>query len=130
MIPFVSLPPSVAAFHLAIGPEDALYVTGPTFATRDHVYRIDRQGDVSVVSSEFGRPQGLAIDETGTLYVVDALAGGAGLYRVSPGAPARTGAVGARRWSASRSTRRGGLAVASGDTVYRLDVGLRPWRPR
>ena len=28
-----SLPASVAAFHLAMGPDDALYVTGPTLAT-------------------------------------------------------------------------------------------------
>ena len=64
VVPFVSLPPSLAAFHLAMGPDDALYVTGPTMATYDHVYRIDRQGAVSVVSSEFGRPQGLAVDES------------------------------------------------------------------
>ena len=33
---FASLPPSVAAFHLAVGPERALYVTGPTLS---HVRR-------------------------------------------------------------------------------------------
>jgi sugar lactone lactonase YvrE len=27
---FAALPPSVAAFHLALGPDGALYVTGPT----------------------------------------------------------------------------------------------------
>jgi len=59
VVPFVSLP-RASRVSPRDGPEDALYVTGPTMATYDHVYRIDRQGSVSVVSSEFGRPQGLA----------------------------------------------------------------------
>ena len=127
VVPFVSLPPSLAAFHLAMGPDDALYVTAPTMATYDHVYRVDRQGAVSIVSSEFGRPQGLAVDEAGTLYVVDALAGGAGLYRVRPGAP-RELVVAATSLVGVAIDPRGGLVVASNDTLYRLDNGLRPWR--
>jgi len=127
VVPFVSLPPSLAAFHLAMGPDDALYVTGPTMATYDHVYRIDRQGAVSAVSSEFGRPQGLAVDEAGALYVVDAVAGGAGLYRVRDGAP-RELVVAAAALVGVAIDPRGGLVVASNDTIYRLDNGLRPWR--
>ena len=127
VVPFVSLPPSLAAFHLAMGPDDALYVTGPTMATYDHVYRIDRQGSVSVVSSEFGRPQGLAVDAAGTLYVVDALAGGAGLYRVRPGSP-RELVVAATALVGVAFDPRGGLVVASNDTIYRLDNGPKPWR--
>jgi len=128
-IPFVSLPPSVAAFHLAAGPDDALFVTAPTFATRDHVYRVDRHGDVRVVSSEFGRPQGLAVAEDESLYVVDAVAGGAGLYRVASGRP-RELVLSAPSLVGVAFDPGGGLAVASADTVYRLDIGLRPWRTR
>ena len=127
VVPFVSLPPSLAAFHLAMGPDDALYVTGPTMATYDCVYRVDRQGAVSIVSSEFGRPQGMAIDESGALYVADALAGGAGLYRVRAGAP-RELVVAAAALVGVAFDPRGGLVVASNDTIYRLDNGLRPWR--
>jgi hypothetical protein len=127
VVPFVSLPPSLAAFHLAMGPDDALYVTGPTMATYDHVYRVDRQGAVSVMSSEFGRPQGLAVDEAGALYVVDALAGGAGLYRVRHGA-ARELVVAAASLVGVAIDPHGGLVVASNDTIYRLDNGLKPWR--
>jgi sugar lactone lactonase YvrE len=127
VVPFVSLPPSLAAFHLAMGPGDALYVTAPTMATYDHVYRIDRHGGVTIVSSEFGRPQGLAVDEAGTLYVVDALAGGAGLYRVRAGAP-RELVVAATALVGVAFDPRGGLIVASNDTLYRLDTGLKPWR--
>jgi IPT/TIG domain len=127
VVPFASLPPSLAAFHLAMGPDDALYVTAPTMATYDHVYRVDRLGVVSVVSSEFGRPQGLAVDEAGALYVVDALAGGAGLYKVRQGAP-RELVVAATSLVGVAFDPRGGLVVASNDTIYRFDNGLRPWR--
>jgi sugar lactone lactonase YvrE len=127
VVPFASLPPSLAAFHLAMGPGDALYVAGPTMATYDHVYRVDRLGGVSIVSSEFGRPQGMAVDQAGDLYVVDALAGGAGLYRVRAGAP-RELVVAATALVGVAFDPRGGLVVASNDTLYRLDNGLRPWR--
>lgn len=79
-----SLPASVAAFHLAFGPDESLYVTGPTLAPSDAVYRIDQSGKVSVHSHAFGRPQGLAFDASGTLYVIEALAGASGLYKVPP----------------------------------------------
>src|SRR5262249_32835450 len=35
---FASLPASVAAFHLAYGPDRALYVSGPTLSPYDSVY--------------------------------------------------------------------------------------------
>lgn len=82
---FASLPSSVAAFHLALAPNGSLYVSGPTFATYDAIYRIDSNGVVSIHSEKFGRPQGLAFDDTGTLFVVEALAGASGLYRLPEG---------------------------------------------
>jgi hypothetical protein len=126
-VPFASLPPSMAAFHLAMGPDDALFVTGPTLATYDRVYRIERPGVVSVISSEFGRPQGMTVDAEGRLYVVDALAGGSGLYRVREGA-ARELVLAAPALVGAAIDPHGGLVVASNDTVFRVDVGLRPWR--
>src|SRR6185503_7505639 len=37
---FATLPASVAAFHLAFGSDGCLYVSGPTLATSDVIYRI------------------------------------------------------------------------------------------
>jgi sugar lactone lactonase YvrE len=116
---FASLPPSVAAFHLAFGPDDALYVTGPTLSTNDDLYRIAPDGAVTTRRVGFGRPQGLAFDPAGTLFVVEALAGASGLYRVPPvGAPelilSGPGLVGVA------FDTRGTLVVASNDTAYRL----------
>src|SRR5438445_130746 len=85
---FASLPASVAAFHLAVGPDRALYVAGPTLSSYDPLYRIDSDGAVTTTYSGFGRPQGLAFDRHGSLFVVEALAGSSGLFRVPPpGAP-------------------------------------------
>src|SRR5947199_8595096 len=85
---FASLLASVAAFHLAVGPDRALYVAGPTLSSYDPLYRIDPDGAVTTTYSGFGRPQGLAFDPQGSLFVVEALAGSSGLYRIPPdGAP-------------------------------------------
>lgn len=86
---FASLPPSVAAYHLAMGPDAHLYVTGPTLATRDALYRFDAVGRAEVLDHTYGRPQGLAFDTHGVLHVVEALAGASAIYRVP--------ATGARR---------------------------------
>src|SRR3989449_9774772 len=114
-----SLPASEAAFHLAFGPDAALYVTGPTLSSYDSVYRIDTSGNVTTRYAGFGRPQGVAFDTHGTLHVVEALAGVSGLYRVpASGDPelvlAGPGLVGVA------FDPRGGLVVSSNDTAYRL----------
>src|SRR6185436_6521089 len=83
--PFASLPASVAAFHLALGPDDVVDATAPTLATYDVVYRVTRDGHVTVLSRASGRPQGLAFEPTGTPFVVEALAGASGLYRLAEG---------------------------------------------
>ncbi len=120
---FASIPPSVAAFHLAFGPDGWLYVTGPTLGARDNVYRVSPGGDVEVFFSGFGRPQGLAFDFRGDLYVVDALAGASGVYRLSidrPTVPEQLVAGGSLVGLAFDPL--GGLVLASSDTVFRLRV--------
>lgn len=85
VIPFATLPPSVAAFHVAIGPDESVYVSGPTLSSQDPIFRVDRRGTVGVFADGFGRPQGLAVDAEGTLHVAEALAGASGIYRVRSG---------------------------------------------
>jgi sugar lactone lactonase YvrE len=127
---FAQLPASVAAFHLAFGPDDCLYVTAPTFATHDPIYRITPDRLVDVVNDQLGRPQGLAFDSTGTLYVVDALAGAAGLYRLSVSAakPLVEHVLSAPALIGLAFDPDGGVVLASNDSVWRLDVGLKPLR--
>jgi len=121
-----SIPASVAAFHLAFGPDGRLYVTAPTLAARDPVYRIDLDGTVEVFHHGFGRPQGLAFDDQGNLYVVDAVAGWSGVYRMQPDpreAPRQVIAGGDLIGLAFDP--RGGLVLVSHDTAYRLNVNVR-----
>jgi hypothetical protein len=118
---FATLPPSVAAFHLAYGPDRALYVAGPTLSSHDPVYRIDQEGAVTVVHDGFGRPQGLAFDDAGILHVVDALAGSSGLYRVRPSRPPELVIAGDRLVGVAFGPT-GGVVVASNETAYRLDL--------
>src|SRR5579863_583390 len=66
---FATLEPSIAAYHLAFGPDDFLYVTGPTTSSFDSVYRISHEGEVDVFYRGLGRPQGMAFDDEGRLYV-------------------------------------------------------------
>src|SRR5450759_2077180 len=110
---------SGAAFHLAIGPDAAVYVSAPTLAPYDSVYRLDPSGAVTTRYAGFGRPQGLAFGADGTLFVVEALAGASGLYRLpAGGAPelvlAGPGLVGVA------FDAHGTLVVCSNDTAYRL----------
>lgn len=116
---FATLPPSVAAFHVALGPDGVLYVTGPTLSSYDSLYRIDPDGQVTTRHAAFGRPQGLAFDASGTLFVIDALAGSSGLYRVPvSGDPelvlAGPGLIGVA------FDGKGVLVVTSNDTAFRL----------
>ena len=123
---FATLPPSVAAFHLAFGPDAYLYVTGPTLNTNDAIYRVSLEGAVTPWSTGYGRPQGLAFDAAGHLYVVDALAGSSALYRVrldAPQSPELLLSGGPLIGLAFDP--HGGIALAATETVYRLPVGLR-----
>lgn len=81
---FATVEPSIAAYHLAFAPSGDLYLTGPTTSSFDAVYRISPEGEVSVFYRGLGRPQGLAFDEVGNLYVAASLAGRRGVVRISP----------------------------------------------
>ena len=127
---FATLPASVAAFHLAFGPDGGLYVTGPTLGPSDVVYRIPPDGRPEVWAGGFGRPQGLAFDAAGHLYVVDALAGGSGVYRFRPGAPdERELVLNGGALIGLAFDPHGGIAVATTDSVHRLAVGIRGFLP-
>src|SRR5918992_1017485 len=116
-----NIPPSVAAFHLAFGPDGWLYVTAPTLSARDPVYRVSLEGDIDVFHDGFGRPQGLAFDDQGSLYVVDAVAGSSGVYRLrlDRQQPPQQMIAGGDLIGLAFDPR-GGLVLVSHDTAFRL----------
>jgi len=82
---FATLEPSVSAYHLAFGPHGDLFVTGPTTSSFDCVYKVDPQGSVSTFYRGLGRPQGLAFDQEGNLYVAASLGGKRGIVKINSG---------------------------------------------
>jgi sugar lactone lactonase YvrE len=122
--PWAQLEPSVSAYHLAFGPDDALYVTGPTVSSYESVMRIDRRGKVSVYYKGLGRPHGLAFDREGNLYVAASLRGRRGIVRITQGGRdaemfvAGTNVVGLAFSSA------GEMVVATSEAVYKLPLGI------
>jgi len=52
------------------------------------VYRINPAGEVSTFFRGLGRPQGLAFDRAGNVYVAGSLAGKRGIVRITPNADA------------------------------------------
>src|SRR5207245_769393 len=81
---FATIEPSVSAYHLAFGPKGDLFVAGPTTSSFDSVYKVDPHGAVSIYYRGLGRPQGLAFDRDGNLYVAASLAGKRGIVKIAP----------------------------------------------
>jgi hypothetical protein len=84
MFVFATLEPSVSAYHLAFSPSGDLFVTGPTISSFDCVYKIAPNGAVNNFYKGLGRPQGLAFDVEGNLYVAASLAGRRGIVKITP----------------------------------------------
>ncbi|HTS37394.1 MAG TPA: hypothetical protein VMH04_17080 [Candidatus Solibacter sp.] len=80
---FATLEPSVSAYHLAFSPDGHLFVSGPTTSSFDRVYRIDPHGTVHTFYKGLGRPQGLAFDVDGNLYIAASMAGKRGIVKIT-----------------------------------------------
>jgi sugar lactone lactonase YvrE len=81
---FATLEPSVSAYHIAFGPQGDMFVTGPSTSSFDCVYKIDPHGTVSVFYRGLGRPQGLALDVEGNIYIAASLGGKRGIVKITP----------------------------------------------
>ncbi len=117
---FATLEPSIAAYHLAFNALGDLFVTGPTTSSYDSLYRISPAGEVSRFYRGLGRPQGLAFDKAGNLYVAASLAGRRGIVRLTPDAQAELvisgpGVVGMAFMPNKR------LIVATNNALFHLD---------
>jgi sugar lactone lactonase YvrE len=121
---FATLEPSIAAYHLAFHPSGDLYVSGPTTSSFDRIHRITQGGEVSVFFRGLGRPQGLALDREGNLYVAASYAGRRGIVRITPQAQAEvvlsgSGIVGMALQPSGRAI------LATTDSLFTLDWDVR-----
>lgn len=118
--PLASIPPSVAAVHLAVAPDDTVIVSAPTLNSSDALYRVSPDGEVTRWLDGFGRPQGMAFDAQGVLHVVDALAGDSLVYRIGPD-ESRTAVVsGAGLLGIAFDPTDGAMTVCTDDTIFRI----------
>jgi len=124
---FATLEPSVAAYHLAFGIDGTLFVTGPTTSSYDNVYAIDRDGATTVFYRGLGRPQGLAVDIAGSVYVAASLGGKRGIVRISQPNEAQLAVAGSGMVGFT-FIRGGNALVATNNAVYHVALGIEGLR--
>jgi sugar lactone lactonase YvrE len=121
---FATLEPSISAYHLAFGPDRYLYVSGPTTSSFDSVYRISHEGSVETFYRGLGRPQGMAFDAEGRLYIAASVAGRKGVVRIGQDRKPELfisgpGIVGLA-FTPSQA-----IVVSTTNALYRIDVGIK-----
>jgi sugar lactone lactonase YvrE len=121
---WATLEPSVSAYHLAFGPDGFLYVTGPTVCSFDAIMRFNEDGEPSVFFRGLGRPQGLAFDRDGNLYVAASLRGRRGIVRISPDGVKAEVVVAGMNLVGLAFGPDGEMVVATNDSVYSLSLGI------
>jgi sugar lactone lactonase YvrE len=118
-----TLEPSVSAYHMAMDREGRLYVTGPTLGSNDAIWAIERGGETRVWYRGLGRPQGLALDQAGRVYVTAFLHGRSGLVRIAPDGAAKLVLSGSNMVGVAFSPL-GTTVVTTNEAVFSVDMGI------
>jgi outer membrane protein assembly factor BamB len=120
---YATLEPSIAAYHLAFNDAGTLFVTGPTTSSNQAVHAIDRDGRTTIFYQGLGRPQGMAFDVDGNLYVAASLRGQRGIVRITPGREA-TLAVSGNNLVGMAFLEDGCAALATRDALYHVALDI------
>ncbi len=126
---FATLEPSISAYHLCFGADRNLYVTGPTTSSFDAIHRVTPAGEVQTFFRGLGRPQGMAADVDGNLYVSGSLSGRKGVVKIKPDGEASLYLSGPNivglAFTPSKS-----LIVATNNSLFRVETGISGLLPR
>ena len=120
---YATLEPSVAAYHLAVNAGGTLFVSGPSLSSNDAIWAIDSDGQARVWYRGLGRPQGLALDREGNVYVAACLHGRRGLVRVTPAGDADLVLAGTNLVGVAFSPL-GTVVLATNEAIYDVDLGV------
>ena len=121
---FAALEPSVSAYHMAFSPAGDLFVTAPGLSSYDGIWRINPLGEVGSFYRGLGRPQGLAFDREGNLYVAACLRGKRGIVRISPDGNQAEVLVSGMNVIGLCFSAQGDMIVATSEEVFSLPLGI------
>lgn len=121
---FAVLEPSVSAYHFAFGPDGKLYATAPGLSSFDAIYVIDKEGFDEKFFRGFGRPQGLAFDRDGNLYVAASYQGRQGIIRIKADSNEAELFVAGTNVIGVCFTRKGEMIIGTNESVFALDLGI------
>jgi len=121
---FATLEPSVSAFHIAFSPDGNLIVSAPKLSSYDSIYAISPNGEERVFSHGLGRPQGLAFDKQGNLYIAACFEGRHGIVKISQNGEKKEFFLAGMNIVGLCFTRKGEMIVATTEAVYSLPLGI------
>ena len=125
---FATLEPSTAFYHLCFRPDGVLLVTTPTISSHQPIYAIDPHGAITTYYRGLGRPQGMAFDIDGNLYVAASLRGHRGIVRLrdTPSSPTPEAEliVAGNDLIGLCFLDDGCAALATNSTIFHADLGI------
>ena len=121
---FATLEPSVAAYHLAFRDDGELLVTAPTTSSHQPLYAIDPDGSPRVFYRGLGRPQGMALDVDGHVYVAASLGGRRGIVRVAADGREAELVVSGNDLVGLCFLEDGAAALATASTLFQVTLGI------
>jgi sugar lactone lactonase YvrE len=120
---YATLEQSIAAYHLAFGTDNNLYITRPNVASYDSIMCVDSDGEVSTFYRGLGRPQGLAFDQDGNLYVAACLGARRGIIKINNNKEASISVAGMNIVGLCFGAN-GEMFIATNEAIFSLPLGI------
>ncbi len=121
---YATLEPSVAAYHLAFRDDGVLLVSAPTTLSSHPIYAIDPDGSKREFFHGLGRPQGLALDVDGNVYIAASYKGQRGIIRIAPDGSDADLFVSGNDLVGLCFLDDGCAALATNNTLFHIDLGV------
>ncbi|OGF64964.1 MAG: hypothetical protein A2Y62_00615 [Candidatus Fischerbacteria bacterium RBG_13_37_8] len=120
---FAELPESLVAYHFALDLDENLFVSIPDISSVSSIYMIDNFGKSVLFYAGFGRPQGMAFDKDGNLYICEAKVGESALWCLkSTGEVLKI--VASPPLIGVAFDQKGNLGLATATSLYKLRLGI------